>query len=329
MPGFIPTAARAVLWAAMCTGAAASAPALAADSYPSQPITIVVPSAPGNVNDAVARLIGQELTAAWGQPVIVDNKPGASGGIGTRHVARADKDGHTALLTFTVHVQNPHLYADQGYDALKDFAPVSEVALSSVILAVNPKFPGRTPQAVIDEIRANPGKYPYGSYGAGTTGHILGELLKREAGLQMEHVPYKGGPPLATDLIAGHVQVGLIAVGSAMAHLKAGTIVPIAITGTTRSALLPDVPTFAEAGYQGFEPDAWMGLLLPAGVPQARVDALAKEVARIVREPQMQQRLAELNLVAVGSSPAEFAQVLQDDYDKWGRIIRDVGIQAP
>ncbi len=328
MPGFIRSAAcRAALL--VCSALAPAVGAQAADGFPSQPITIVVPSAPGNVNDAVARLIGQELTAAWGQPVIVDNKPGASGGIGTRHVARADKDGHTVLLTFTVHVQNPHLYAEQGYDALKDFAPISEVALCSVILAVNPDFPGRTPQAVVEEIRANPGKYPYGSYGAGTTGHILGELLKREAGLQMEHVPYKGGPPLATDLIAGHVKVGLIAVGSAMAHLKAGTIVPVAITGTERSALLPDVPTFAEAGFAGFEPDAWMGLLAPAGVPQDRVDALAREVARIVRDPAMQKRLAELNLVAVGNTPDEFAKVLQDDYDKWGRIIRDVGIQAP
>ncbi|MBB3006524.1 tripartite tricarboxylate transporter substrate binding protein [Cupriavidus alkaliphilus] len=323
------TAMAAILLAtvpAVMPAAAAAADPAPAEPYPSRPLTIVVPSVAGNVNDAVARLIGQELTKSWGQPVIVDNKPGAGTTTGTKYVARAAKDGYTALLTFTAHVQNPSLYRGIGYDPIADFTPVSEVAISSTILAVSPNFPARTLPEVVALLKANPGKYPYGSYGAGTTGHILGELLRREAGLQMEHVAYKGGAPLATDLAAGHVKLGFIAVGTAMPLLQGGKLVPVALAGAERSALLPKVPTFREAGYQGFEPDAWMGLLFPAGVPRARVEALSREVARIVRLPEVARKMQDLNLVPVGSTPEAFATVMKNDRDKWSRIIRDVGI---
>ncbi|SPC13855.1 tripartite tricarboxylate transporter substrate binding protein [Cupriavidus taiwanensis] len=323
------TALAAMLLAAMpavLPAAAVAAGSTPAEPYPSRPLTIVVPSVAGNVNDAVARLIGQELTRSWGQPVIVDNKPGAGTTTGTKYVARAARDGYTALLTFTAHVQNPSLYRGIGYDPIADFTPVSEVAVSSTILAVSPDFPARTLPEVVALLKANPGKYPYGSYGAGTTGHILGELLKREAGVQMEHVAYKGGAPLATDLAAGHVKLGFIAVGTAMPLLQGGKLVPVAIAGAERSALLPRVPTFREAGYQGFEPEAWMGLLFPAGVPRARVDALSREVARIVRLPEIARKMQDLNLVPVGSTPEAFATVMKNDRDKWSRIIRDVGI---
>ncbi|SOY44783.1 tripartite tricarboxylate transporter substrate binding protein [Cupriavidus taiwanensis] len=323
------TALAAMLLAAMpavLPAAAVAAGSTPAEPYPSRPLTIVVPSVAGNVNDAVARLIGQELTRSWGQPVIVDNKPGAGTTTGTKYVARAARDGYTALLTFTAHVQNPSLYRGIGYDPIADFTPVSEVAVSSTILAVSPDFPARTLPEVVALLKANPGKYPYGSYGAGTTGHILGELLKREAGVQMEHVAYKGGAPLATDLAAGHVKLGFIAVGTAMPLLQGGKLVPVAIAGAERSALLPRVPTFREAGCQGFEPEAWMGLLFPAGVPRARVDALSREVARIVRLPEIARKMQDLNLVPVGSTPEAFATVMKNDRDKWSRIIRDVGI---
>lgn len=322
-------AVAAILLAAVPTmmpPAAVAADSASGEPYPSRPLTIVVPSVAGNVNDAVARLIGQELTRSWGQPVIVDNKPGAGTTTGTKYVARAAKDGYTALLTFTAHVQNPSLYRGIGYDPIADFTPVSEVAISSTMLAVSPDFPARTLPELVALLKANPGKYPYGSYGAGTTGHILGELLKREAGVQMEHVAYKGGAPLATDLAAGHVKLGFIAVGTAMPLLQGGKLVPVAIAGAERSALLPKVPTFREAGYQGFEPDAWMGLLFPAGVPRARVDALSREVARIVRLPEIAKKMQDLNLVPVGGTPEAFATVMKNDRDKWSRIIRDVGI---
>ncbi|KUE86890.1 ABC transporter substrate-binding protein [Cupriavidus necator] len=319
-------AAVAAMLLAAIPAAVCAADSASAEPYPSRPLTIVVPSVAGNVNDAVARLIGQELTRSWGQPVIVDNKPGAGTTTGTKYVARAAKDGYTALLTFTAHVQNPSLYRGIGYDPIADFTPVSEVAISSTILAVSPDFPARTLPEVVALLKANPGKYPYGSYGAGTTGHILGELLKREAGLQMEHVAYKGGAPLATDLAAGHVKLGFIAVGTAMPLLQGGKLAPVAIAGAERSALLPKVPTFREAGYKGFEPDAWMGLLFPAGVPKARVDALSREVARIVHLPEIAKKMQELNLVPVGSTPEAFATVMKNDRDKWSRIISDVGI---
>ncbi|AEI82324.1 hypothetical protein UPF0065 (plasmid) [Cupriavidus necator N-1] len=304
--------------------------AMAADidtePYPARPLTIVVPSVAGNVNDAVARLIGHELTKTWSQPVIVENKPGAGTTTGTKYVARAPKDGYTMLLTFTAHVQNPSLYQRIGYDPIADFTAVSEVAISSIILAVSPDFPARTLPELVALVKANPGKYAYGSYGTGTTGHILGELLKREARLDMDHVAYKGGAPLATDLAAGHVKIGLIAVGTAMPLLQGGKLVPVAIAGAQRSSLLPKVPTFREAGFKGFEPDAWMGLLVPAGVPRARVEALSREVARIVRMPEVAKKMRDLNLEPVGSSPDAFAAVMKSDRDKWSRIIRDVGI---
>lgn len=313
--------------AVLLGGFAGAAPAADPRTYPSRPLTIVVPSVAGNVNDAVARIIGQELTRAWGQPVIVENLPGAGTTTGTRHVARAQKDGHTVLLTFTAHVQNPALIPNPGYDAINDFSPVSLVAKSSTILAVSPDFPARKLRDLVNLVKGSPGKYPYGSYGMGTTGHILGELLKRQAGLDMAHVPYKGGAPLATDLAAGHVKIGLIAVGTAMPMLQSGKLVPVAIAGSKRSELLPNVATFAEEGYQGFEPDAWMGLLFPAGVPRDRAEALAREVARIVRVPEVAAKMRNLNLEPVGSTPDEYGAILKSDHEKWSQIIRQLGVK--
>ena len=298
------------------------------DGFPSKPITIVVPSAAGSVNDAVARLLGQDLQQVWGQPVIVENRPGASTVTGTKSVAAAPKDGHTLLLTFTAHVQNPPLMKNIGYDPLKDFVAVSEVALSSVILAANPAYEGKTVADIVRLAKAKPGALAYGSYGTGTTGHILGEQFKRAAGLEVTHVAYKGGAPLANDLAAGHIPFGWISVGTAMPLLKAGKIRPVAFAGAKRSELLPDVPTLAEAGYKGFEPDAWMGMLAPAGTPKARVDVLGAQIARIIKKPDVAQRMRELNLVPVGSSSAEFQAKLASDLAHWTRLIRELNITA-
>lgn len=295
--------------------------------YPSKPLTIVVPSPAGNVNDAVARLIGQELTKTWNQPVVVENKAGAGATTGTNYVARAPKDGYTVLLTFTAHVQNPSLFTKLGYDPIKDFEPVSEVAASSVILAVSADFPFKTLPEIVKQIQTHPNTLQYGSYGIGTTGHLMGELFVREANLKMDHVAYKGGVPLVTDLVAGHVKIGFVPVGTAIAMLNAKKLIPVAIAGEKRSELMPEVPTFLELGYKGFEPDAWMGLLFPAGVPKERVDALSKEVARIVHMPEISKRMRELNLVPIGSTPEQFAKVLKDDFEKWAAIIKQAGIK--
>ena len=296
-------------------------------SYPTRPLTFVVPSVAGNVNDAVARLSGQELTKTWGQAVVVENKPGAGTTTGTKYVAKSPKDGYTALLTFTAHVQNPSLFPNIGYDPIKDFETVSLIAKSSVILAVSPDSPYKSMAQLLAAVKASPGTFSYGSYGLGTTGHILGELLKRDAGLDIQHVPYKGGAPLANDLAAGHIKIGMIAVGTAMPLLQAGKIIPLAITGEKRSELLPKVPTFLESGYKGFEPDAWMGLLFPAGTPKEYADALSREIGRIVRMPEITARLHGLVLEPVGNSPDEFARILKNDMDKWSQVIQQLGIK--
>lgn len=309
------------------TVAVYSSAAPAEESYPSKPITLVIPSAAGSGQDAVARLIGQELTKAWGQPVIVDNRPGAGTTIGTRFAASAPKDGYTALLTFTAHVQNPSFFPQRGYDPVRDFAGVSKVAISSTMLVVSPDLPARTLPEVVALVKANPGKYAYGTYGAGTTGHIMGELLKREAGLDMPPVHYKGGAPLATDLAGGQVKIGYIAAGSALPLLRSGRLISVAVAGSQRSKLLPSIPTFDEFGYKGFEPDAWMGLLVPAGTPKARVDALSREVARIVRLPEIQQKIRDQAFEPVGSTPADMDRALREDLEKWARLITQLGIK--
>lgn len=296
--------------------------------YPIRPITIVVPSSAGNVNDAVARLIGQELQAAWGQPVVVENRPGAGTLTGTKYVAGAPRDGHTLLLTFTAHVQNPSLFKSTGYDPIKDFAAVSEVAQSSVILVAAPDFEAKTVPDIVRLAKARPGEMAYGSYGMGTTGHILGELFQREAGLRLTHVAYKGGAPLANDLVAGHIKLGWIAVGTAMPLIKAGKLRVLAFAGAQRSALMPEVPTLQELGYRGFEPDAWMGLLAPAGTPAERIHALSAQVALILKKPELARRMHEMNLVPVGSTAAQFQSKMVADLQAWSRTIRELGITA-
>jgi len=296
--------------------------------YPTRPITIVVPSSAGNVNDAVARLIGQELQAAWGQPVVVENRPGAGTLTGTKYVAGAPKDGHTLLLTFTAHVQNPSLFKSTGYDPIKDFAAVSEVAQSSVILVAAPDFEAKTVPEIVRLAKARPGEMAYGSYGVGTTGHILGELFQREAGLRLTHVAYKGGAPLANDLVAGHIKFGWIAVGTAMPLIKAGKLRVLAFAGAKRSALMPEVPTMQELGYRGFEPDAWMGLLAPASTPAERLHALSAQVALILKKPELARRMHEMNLVPVGSTAEQFQAKMVADLQAWSRTIRELGITA-
>ena len=301
-----------------------AAPAALAADYPSKPVTLVVPFPAGGITDSVARLIAKELADSWKQTVLVDNRPGASGSIGTDAVARAPKDGYTALFTITSHIQLPALQPKLRYDALKDFEPVSQVALSSSILAVSPSFPVNSTKELIAKLRAEPDKHAYGSYGMGTTSNIYGEVFKKEAGVTMTHVPYKGSAPLVNDLLGGVVNIAFVDTGTAMPHLKAGKIKPLAIIGTHRSAVLPAIPTFDELGLKGFEPYAWMGILLPAGTPADVVQKLAAEVNRIVKEPAMQKRLMESNLEPVDSTPAEFANTLRRDSQIWKRVI-DLG----
>jgi tripartite-type tricarboxylate transporter receptor subunit TctC len=212
------------------------------------------------------------------------------------------------------------------YDALKDFEPVSQVALSSSVLAVAPTFPASNVSELVAKLKAEPEKHSYGSYGVGTTSNIYGELFKRETGVAMAHVPYKGAAPVVNDLLAGVVNIGFVDVGTAIQHIKAGKLKPLAIIGTRRSSQLPEVPTFQELGFKGFEPYAWMGLLAPAGTPRPVIDAMAAEVRRIVRLPDVQARMRDASLEPVGNSPAEFSAVLRTDSETWKRVILASGI---
>ena len=309
--------AAAALWsmAAPLAAHAADAP------YPSQPVTFVVPFPPGAITDNIARLLAGELSAAWKVPVLVENRPGASGMIGTGQVARAAKDGYTALFTITTHVQMPALATKMPYDAVRDFVPVTQVALSRSLLAVGPGFAATDMKDFIAKVKAAPGKYSYGSYGTGTTGHIVGELFKKQAGVDLVHVPYKGGAPLLNDLLAGHIQIAIIDAGTSTPYLKAGKYRGLGIIGTKRAPVFPDIPTFGELGLEGFEPYAWMGMLMPAGVPKERVDRMSSELARIIARPDINKKLQELNLEPVGSNSDEFAEQLRRDAVTWKKVI--------
>jgi tripartite-type tricarboxylate transporter receptor subunit TctC len=286
--------------------------------YPSQPITLVVPFPAGGITDNIARLIAQELSTDWGKPVVVDNRVGASGTIGAATVARAPKDGYTALFTITTHVQMPALQRKLAYDAVKD---------STSALVVTPDMPVKTLEELVALLKAAPGKYAYGSTGVATTSHIYGELFKKEAGIDMPHVPYKGAAPMVTDLMGGHIRVAVLDTGTALPYLRSGKLRALAALGTKRSPTLPDVPTFQQAGYAGFEPYAWMALFLPAGTPQARVDKMSAEVARIIAKPEIQKKMRDMNIEPVGSTAAEFSTVLRDDAETWKRVIDRTGIR--
>jgi tripartite-type tricarboxylate transporter receptor subunit TctC len=295
--------------------------------YPSQPVTLVVPFPAGGITDNIARLVAQELGTAWGKPVVVDNRVGASGTIGAAAVARAPKDGHTALFTITTHVQMPALQRKLSYDAVKDFAAVSQIGISTSALVVTPDVPARTLAELVTLLKAEPGKYSYGSTGVATTSHIYGELFKKEAGVDMPHVPYKGAAPMVTDLLGGHIRVAVLDTGTALPYLQSGKLRALAALGTQRSATLPQVPTFQQAGYASFEPYAWIALFLPAGTPQPRVDKMSKAVAAIVAKPEVQKKMRDMNIEPVGSTAAEFSVVLRQDADTWKRVIDKTGIR--
>ena len=315
--------------AAALGGAAAlpSWPARADGTYPSRPLRLVVPYPAGGGADTIARLIGQQLTQSWKQPVVVDNKPGASGILGNDTVAKAAPDGYTMLLAITAMIQSPSLYRKMPYSVERDFLPVSLVARSSDLFVVPSRIPARTLAEFIAMAKASPGKLSYGSYGNGTSSHLHGEQFKIQAGIDLVHIPSQGAAPLVSDILGGQVDSAFVDVTSANSYLAGGKFRVLGITGTQRHAALPAVPTFAEAGLNGFEPNGWFGFFLPAGTPRPIADKLAAEVGRIVKQPEVSQRLAAMGLQPVASSPAELATVVSNDTPKWAEIVRAARIQ--
>lgn len=319
---------RRVLGSSLAATAAVAAPQVFGQAaFPSGPIKFVVPFTPGGATDLVGRLLAQKLQESWGQTVVVENKPGASGMIGSEQVARAPADGHTVLVAITTHIQNPSIFAKVPYDPIKDFQAVSQICLSYLVLAVRADFPAKDLKEFVALVKANPGKYTVGSFGTGSSSHIVGEGFARQAGLDMAHVPYKGSAPMTADLLGGQVSCAFADVSTATAHLQSGKLRPLAVSGERRAPLLASVPTLLESGYPGFEALGWVGVLLPARTPKPIVDKYSKEIMRIVKLPEVRARLYEQTLMPVGDSAESFARTLKRDMALWQQVIKVAGIK--
>ncbi|MEG0919863.1 MAG: tripartite tricarboxylate transporter substrate binding protein [Comamonas sp.] len=310
---------RVLSTVALAALVACGAGAQAAD-YPSKPIRIVVPYPAGGGADTIGRLIGTQLSQRWGQPVIVDNKPGASGMLGNDTVAKAPGDGYTVLLGITALVQIPSLYKKVPYK-LSDLTPVSQTAKSADLVFV-PRSSGITSlQAFVDKAKAAPGTLNYGTYGNATSSHLHGEQLKMKAGIDMVHVPYQGSGPETAAMLGGQLTSAFIDAAAAYPHIKSDKVNIIAITGAQRHPALPNVPTMGESGYSGFEANGWFGYFVPASTPQAIVDKLGNELAAIVKIPEINKRLLDMGLIPVGSTSQEFKPELERDAAHWKRIV--------
>jgi len=317
-----PISRRQLLGAAAAT--ALTSPARAQGSFPSQPIKMIVPYAPGGATDVLGRMMAQKLGEAWNATVLVENRPGAGGTIGNNIVAKAAPDGYTVLMAITAIIQQPTLM-NLPYDPLKDFSPITQVAKSPSMFVVPLNSPATTLKDFVTLVKANPGKYNFGSYGAGTSSHIQGALLNLQAGLDMVHVPFAGAAPLVTNMVGGQLTSAFIDTASARAHVK--SFRPLAVTGTQRMSYLPDVPSFKELGYQNFDPYGWFGLFLPPGTPAAIVNKYADESNRILKQPDVVSKVEGLGLFVGGGRPDEFAQLLRTDAGIYARIIKDGNIK--
>ena len=298
-----------------------------AQAYPTRPVRAVVAFAPGGVTDTFARLMAQKLTEQFGKQVYVENIAGASGNIGTGQVAKAAPDGYTILFAFSSHVVNPTLFARVPYDPIKDFDPVTLAVASTTVLTVNPSVPAKTVKELVDLIKANPGKYSFGSAGAGTQAHLAGEQFRLSLGLHLVHVPFGGGGPAVAAVVAGHTPISFVSPQAAMQHVREGTVRALAVTSKTRSQIFPDVPTMAEAGYPEIEGDGWVGILVPAGTPAEIIAILYRESAKILAQPDMKERLAALGYDVVASTPKEFAARIAAEIEMWAKVIRAANIK--
>jgi tripartite-type tricarboxylate transporter receptor subunit TctC len=301
-----------------------------AQAWPTKPVRIVVAYPPGGGIDVMARQIAEKLTPAWGQPVVVENKPGANTILATDSVAKSPADGHTILMTtdatFSI---NPHLYAKLPFDTQRDFIPVTMLVLLQQLLVAHPAVPANTLQELISLAKQKPGSINYASYGSGSQPHLSGEMLKNKAGIDLVHVPYKGISLAVPAVMAGEVQLTFAGIATSTAPLKSGRIKAIAIGGAKRSPLFPEVPTFVELGYPEVETHAWFGLFLPAGSPREAVSRLYTDVKRVIDEPEFRQKnLVERGYEPIGSSPEVFSEFIRTDKENRGRAVKVSGAKA-
>jgi tripartite-type tricarboxylate transporter receptor subunit TctC len=300
-----------------------------AQDYPSKPIRIVVPYPPGGASDVTARLLGQKLQESWGQQAIVDNRPGANGIVALEHFARQAPDGHTLLMAnLGPNAINPAVYSKLPYDALKDFAPVTLTTLVPQVLVASPSLEAKSIRELIDLARANPGKLNYGTGGNGSANHLAVELLASMTGMKLTAVPYKGDAPAMTDAMSGQVALTLPTVVAALPHIKSGKLRALAVTTRQRVASLPDVPTMEEAGVAGYESVSWGGIMAPAGTQAPVIAKLHAELARILKLPDIQERMAALGATVVAAGPAEFATFLREEIRKWDGVAKKASIRV-
>jgi len=308
---------------------ATAAIGLHAQTYPAKTIRYVVPFPAGGTTDVLGRIIGVKLSEAWGQQVIIDNRPGAGGGVGSEIAAKAPPDGYTLLGgTISSHSINISLYSRLGYHPLRDFAPVTRLVMVANVLTVHPSLPVRTVKEFTALAKARPGQLRYGSAGAGTSQHLSGELFDMMAGTKMVHVPYKGGVAAMTDLMGGQIELAFENAPNAVPHIKAGKLRAIGVTTATRTGALPEVPTLAEAGVPGYEVASWQGLFTPAGTSGAIVGKLNAEVRRIIQLPDVREKLAVLGADVSVTSPEEFVEFIRGEIAKWARVVKASGARA-
>ncbi|MBS0319892.1 MAG: tripartite tricarboxylate transporter substrate binding protein [Proteobacteria bacterium] len=298
-----------------------------AEDWPTKPIRMVVPYPPGGGTDIVARIIVEKLGPELGQSVVIENKGGAGGSLGTAIVAHAPPDGYTVLLTLSSHTINPFLYKSLGYDVASDFAPVSLVAVIPQIVVANNALPVHNVAELTAYLKANPGKVNFASVGIGSPGHIAGELFKLRTGTEMTHVPYKGGGPAVTDTLAGQVQLLFVSMPAALQFVKQGQLRPIAVTSAKRSASAPDVPTIAENGGPDVVVDSWYGVLFPAKTPKAVVDRMNAALVKVLAMPEVKEKLFAQGAEAVTSTPAQFDTLIRDELKKWAVVVQAANIK--
>ena len=308
--------------------ASAIGAAVAQTPYPKGPVRMIVPFPPGGPTDITARTLGMRLGEVLGQPIVVENRPGARGFIGIEAAARAPADGHTLLLASIGAIAiNPVLYPKVPYDVFRDFAPVSLLVTVPIVVVVNPGVPVRTVPELIDYARRNPGKLAYGSAGSGGSTHLVAEMFKARAGVDILHVPYKGSAPAVADLVGGQVQLMFDTLLTATPHIKSGRLRLVAAATAARLEAFPDTPTIAEAGLAGFDGASWFCLLVPAKTPPEIVERLSRDLARVVREPAVRARLVEQGAEPVGGTPEELAAFIRAEQAKWGAVVREAGIK--
>jgi tripartite-type tricarboxylate transporter receptor subunit TctC len=320
---------RKFLISVVLAAAALSQAATAASDWPTKPIRIISPYAPGGNNDVVARVLGVRLQQMLGQPVIVENKSGAGGVIATDYVAKSPPDGYTLLMSSTgPHVISPSLVSRIPYDPIKDLAPVSNVQINALVLLVNPSVPAKTVKELIALAKREPGKLHFGSAGIGGTTHLSAEMFKSMAGINIVHVPFRGGAPATTAAMAGEVEITFANLSDALPQMKTGKLRALGVTSTTRQPQAPDVPTIAEAGLPGYECIVWNGLVAPGGTPSDIVHRISEAVQKIARDPAFKAKMNEIGSVPIGDTPEQYRAFINKELTLWTKIVKESGAKA-